>query len=125
MGAAGTRLQEDDPLYCLTQFQGLHRLARRIEADNPKGDLYIITYNLSSHSSLEACIWLVDHPRIITCSFPQLRAGSICRRTGGGSSAAMRLQARALPIPSRSSKPPVSPLLSSMLAQSSGFEDAT
>ncbi len=48
--------------------------------------------------------WLVDHPRIITCSFPQVRAGSIYRKAGGSFSAAIRLWARALPIPSRSRK---------------------
>jgi DDE superfamily endonuclease len=35
-----------------------------IEADNPKGDIFIITDNLSSHFSLETRTWLVDHPRI-------------------------------------------------------------
>jgi DDE superfamily endonuclease len=35
-----------------------------IEADNPQGDIFIITDNLSSHFSLETRTWLVDHPRI-------------------------------------------------------------
>ncbi len=35
-----------------------------IEADNPTGDIFIITDNLSSHSSLETRTWLLDHPRI-------------------------------------------------------------
>jgi transposase len=35
-----------------------------IEADNPMGDICIITDNLSSHSSLETRTWLEEHPRI-------------------------------------------------------------
>ena len=35
-----------------------------IEADNPTGDIFIITDNLSSHSSLETRTWLEEHPRI-------------------------------------------------------------
>lgn len=39
-------------------------LLKDIEADNPLGDLFIITDNLSSHNSLETRTWLVDHPRL-------------------------------------------------------------
>jgi DDE superfamily endonuclease len=35
-----------------------------IAADNPTGDIYIITDNLSSHYSLETRTWLEEHPRI-------------------------------------------------------------
>lgn len=35
-----------------------------IEAANPKGDLYLITDNLSSHNSLETRTWLEAHPRL-------------------------------------------------------------
>jgi hypothetical protein len=35
-----------------------------IEADNPTGDIFIITDNLSSHSSVETRTWLEEHPRI-------------------------------------------------------------
>jgi DDE superfamily endonuclease len=35
-----------------------------IEADNPSGDIFVITDNLSSHSSLETRTWLEGHPRI-------------------------------------------------------------
>jgi DDE superfamily endonuclease len=35
-----------------------------IEADNPTGEIYIITDNLSSHNSLETRTWLEEHPRI-------------------------------------------------------------
>ena len=34
------------------------------EADNPKGDLYLITDNLSSHTSLETRTWMEAHPRL-------------------------------------------------------------
>jgi transposase len=44
--------------------KGYIALLADIEADNPSGDLFIITDNLSSHSSLETRTWLVDHPRI-------------------------------------------------------------
>lgn len=39
-------------------------LLKDIAADNPTGDIFIITDNLSSHSSLETRPWLADHPRI-------------------------------------------------------------
>jgi hypothetical protein len=35
-----------------------------IEADNPTGDIFVITDNLSSHDSLETRTWLEGHPRI-------------------------------------------------------------
>jgi hypothetical protein len=39
-------------------------LLKEIETDNPKGDIFIITDNLSSHDSQETRTWLADHPRI-------------------------------------------------------------
>jgi hypothetical protein len=39
-------------------------LLAAIEADNPKGDLYLITDNLSSHNSLETRTWMEAHPRL-------------------------------------------------------------
>ena len=39
-------------------------LLKDIEADNPTGDLFIVTDNLSSHNSLETRTWLEDHPRL-------------------------------------------------------------
>ena len=35
-----------------------------IEAENPTGDIFIITDNLSSHNSLETRTWLEAHPRL-------------------------------------------------------------
>jgi hypothetical protein len=35
-----------------------------IEADNPTGEIFIISDNLSSHNSLETRTWLEEHPRI-------------------------------------------------------------
>jgi len=35
-----------------------------IEADNPTGDIFMITDNLSSHNSLETRTWLEGHPRL-------------------------------------------------------------
>lgn len=35
-----------------------------IEQDNPTGDIYVITDNLSSHNSKSTREWLEDHPRI-------------------------------------------------------------
>ncbi len=35
-----------------------------IEADNPSGDIFIISDNLSSHNSLKTRTWLEGHPRI-------------------------------------------------------------
>nr|WP_236065245.1 hypothetical protein [Reticulibacter mediterranei] len=39
-------------------------LLKEIEADNPMGDIFIVTDNLSSHNSLETRTWLADHPRL-------------------------------------------------------------
>jgi hypothetical protein len=44
--------------------KGYIALLTDIEADNPRGDLFIISDNLSSHSSLETRTWLEEHPRI-------------------------------------------------------------
>jgi DDE superfamily endonuclease len=35
-----------------------------IEADNPKGDIFIISDNLRSHNGLETRTWLEEHPRL-------------------------------------------------------------
>jgi hypothetical protein len=43
---------------------GYIALLADIEADNPTGDLFLITDNLSSHNSLETRTWLEGHPRI-------------------------------------------------------------
>lgn len=39
-------------------------LLEDIEADNPKGDIYIITDNLSSHNSAQTRAWMAEHPRL-------------------------------------------------------------
>lgn len=39
-------------------------LLKFIEADNPTGDIFIITNNLSSHNCLETRTWMADHPRL-------------------------------------------------------------
>jgi hypothetical protein len=44
--------------------KGYIALLADIEADNPSGDIFIITDNLSSHFSLETRTWLEGHPRI-------------------------------------------------------------
>jgi DDE superfamily endonuclease len=44
--------------------KGYIALLADIEADNPTGDIFVITDNLSSHSSLETRTWLEEHPRI-------------------------------------------------------------
>ncbi len=59
----------------------------------------------------------------ITSSFPPGRAGSTCKRAGGGSSAVMPWLARALPIPRRSSKLPASQPLNSTCEPSPGCGD--
>ena len=46
-------------------------LLKEIEADNPAGDIFLITDNLSSHNSLETRTWLVDHPRIQQVFIPK------------------------------------------------------
>jgi hypothetical protein len=70
-----------------------------IEADNPTGDMFIITDNLSSHNSLETRTWLADHPRLQHVFIPKgARLGSISKRVGGAFSVAMHSRARALPM---------------------------
>jgi len=44
--------------------KGYIALLADIEADNPTGDIYIISDTLSSHNSLETRTWLEAHPRI-------------------------------------------------------------
>ena len=39
-------------------------LLEQIEADNPTGDMFIITDNLSSHNSAQTRAWLAFHPRL-------------------------------------------------------------
>ena len=61
-------------------------LLAAIEADNPKGDLYLITDNLSSYNSLETRTWMEAIRVYITSLSPPERVGSTCRRAGGASS---------------------------------------
>jgi len=44
--------------------KGYIALLQDVEADNPTGDLDVITDNLSSHDSVETKTWLAAHPRI-------------------------------------------------------------
>jgi len=44
--------------------KGYIALLADIEADNPNGDIFIISDNLSSHNSLETRTWLEGHPRL-------------------------------------------------------------
>ncbi|GHO79721.1 hypothetical protein KSD_74920 [Ktedonobacter sp. SOSP1-85] len=46
-------------------------LLKLIEADNPIGDIFIITDNLSSHNSLETRTWLAEHPRLHQIFIPK------------------------------------------------------
>ena len=46
-------------------------LLKAIEADNPTSDIFIITDNLSSHTSLETRTWLTDHPHIQQVFIPK------------------------------------------------------
>ena len=53
--------------------KGYIALLADIEADNPTGDIFIITDNLSSHNSLETRTWLEEHPRIQHVFIPDFR----------------------------------------------------
>jgi transposase len=46
-------------------------LLANIEADNPTGDIYVITDNLSSHNSKATRMWLEDHPRLHQVFIPK------------------------------------------------------
>jgi DDE superfamily endonuclease len=43
---------------------GYQQLLATVEADNPTGEVAVITDNLSSHASFSTRTWLADHPRI-------------------------------------------------------------
>ena len=51
--------------------KGYIALLSDIEADNPKGDLFVITDNLTSHLSAETNAWLAEHPRIHQVFIPK------------------------------------------------------
>jgi hypothetical protein len=48
-------------------------LLAAIEADNATGDIFIITDNLSSHTSAQTRAWLVEHPRLHQVFIPDFR----------------------------------------------------
>jgi transposase len=43
---------------------GYIALLQDVEVENPSGDIYIITDNLSSHTSAQTRAWLAEHPRL-------------------------------------------------------------
>ena len=47
------------------------QLLQAVEADNPEGELYLITDNLSSHKSPPIQEWLAVHPRIHQVFIPK------------------------------------------------------
>ncbi|GHO85527.1 transposase [Dictyobacter formicarum] len=51
--------------------KGYIALLNDIEVDNPKGDLFVITDNLTSHLSAETNAWLAEHPRIHQIFIPK------------------------------------------------------
>ena len=51
--------------------KGYIALLAKMEADNPTGDIYIITDNLSSHNSKATRTWLEDHPRLHQVFIPK------------------------------------------------------
>jgi len=105
--------------------QGYIALLANIEADNPTGDIFIISDNLSSHNSLETRIWLEGHPRLHHVFIPTGACWlNAAQRAGGGSSAVMPFPGKALPIHPRLSKPPASRPLNSTCVLSPGFGDA-
>jgi transposase len=46
-------------------------LLSNIEADNAMGDIFIITDNLSSHSSAQTRTWMAEHPRLHQVFIPK------------------------------------------------------
>jgi hypothetical protein len=105
--------------------KGYIALLADIEADNPTGDIFIITDNLSSHNSLETRTWLEEHPRLHHVFIPTGACWlNRARRAGGASSAVMLSPARASPILRRSSKLPVWRPLNSICGPNRGSGDA-
>jgi len=50
---------------------GYLRLLQAVEEDNPAGELYLITDNLSSHKSPPIQEWLAAHPRVHQVFIPK------------------------------------------------------
>jgi transposase len=51
--------------------KGYIALLTDVEADNPTGDIFVITDNLTSHLSAETNAWLAEHPRIHQVFIPK------------------------------------------------------
>jgi DDE superfamily endonuclease len=95
-----------------------------IAADNPTGDIFVITDNLSSHNSAETCAWLAEHPRIHHLFIPKGACWlNAARRAGGASSDVMPWQDRVLPTLMRLSRPRASRPLNSTGEPSRGSGD--
>jgi hypothetical protein len=95
-----------------------------IEADNATGDIFLITDNLSSHSSAQTRAWMAEHPRLHHVFIPRGACWlNAARRAGGACSGAMRFPVRVLPTPMSLSKPRASPPLNSTDEPSRGSGD--
>ncbi|BCL30483.1 hypothetical protein GCM10017557_53420 [Streptomyces aurantiacus] len=91
-----------------------------VEDANPTGEIWIVTDNLSSHSSLSTRIWLEDHPRIHHAFIPVGACWLNRRWAGGGSSAKQPSPAGHSPTPTTSNTPPPSQPASSTPAPNPG-----
>jgi len=61
------RVQDGKELTCCVASRNSTNyitLLEDIEADNPTGDIFIITDNPSSHNSAQTCAWMTEHPRL-------------------------------------------------------------
>jgi transposase len=64
-GHAVTMCADRRNSFCYQDFLGL------LEADNPVGEIVVITDNLSSHTSVSTREWLAEHPRIRQVFIPK------------------------------------------------------
>jgi hypothetical protein len=104
--------------------KGYIALLSDIQAAHPKGDLFVITENLTSHLSAETNAWLAEHPRIQQVCMPK---GARLSQSARGLVAALSPRGgflvRALPIRPRSTRPGAWRPHNSMLVPSLGSGD--
>jgi hypothetical protein len=94
-----TAVEERTATMCADRRNSLcyHNFLQQLEADNPTGDIVVITDNLSSPTSVSTRQWLTGHPRIRQVFIPKNACWLTCRNPGGECSAARALPARNSP----------------------------
>src|SRR5436309_4904150 len=110
----GERWQGVDQMCRFTQRKAaISPCSRTLKPTTQPGTSTSLLIIEAATTALRPALGWLSTPAFTTSSFPKERAGSICRRAGGGSSAVMPWLDRVLPTPTRSSRPLASLQLSS------------